>query len=31
VRGAGVARWCPPADFDGTVRTGVCSAGAFQN
>ena len=30
-RGAGVARWCPPADFDGTARTGGCSAGAFQN
>jgi hypothetical protein len=30
-RGAGVTRWCPPVDFDGTARTGGCSAGAFQN
>jgi hypothetical protein len=29
-RAAGVARWCPPVDFDGVARTGACSAGAFQ-
>jgi uncharacterized protein YjdB len=30
-RGLGVAAWCPAIDFDGVVRTGACSAGAFQN
>jgi hypothetical protein len=29
-RGAGVARWCPVTDFDGTARTGICSAGALH-
>jgi len=30
-RGAGVARWCPPTDYDGAARTGACHAGAFHN
>jgi len=30
-RGVGVAAWCPAVDFDGVVRTGACSAGAYQN
>jgi hypothetical protein len=30
-RGAGVARWCPPTDYDGVARTGACRAGAFHN
>jgi len=27
-RNAGVARWCPPTDYDGVARS-VCGAGAF--
>jgi len=30
-RGAGIAAWCPPIDYDGVTRTGACSAGAFHN
>ena len=30
-RGAGMATWCPPTDYDGVARSGACSAGAFQN
>ena len=30
-RGAGIAAWCPPTDYDGVTRTGACSAGAFHN
>jgi hypothetical protein len=28
-RNAGVARWCPPTDYDGVART-ACGAGAFH-
>jgi hypothetical protein len=28
-RNAGVARWCPPTDYDGVARS-VCGAGAFH-
>ncbi len=30
-RGLGAAAWCPSVDFDGVVRSGACSAGAYQN
>jgi hypothetical protein len=30
-RGLGSTAWCPSVDFDGTARSGACSAGAYQN